>query len=79
MRTKNKKRSEPEEDDKDYEYTSDAEEHAVDIGGWNQRRSMCNDSAYVCNGGDGGNDGDDDDNDEFLSSRAGQRRFRGDG
>ena len=68
VRSKNKKRSEPEEDDEDYEYTSDAEENAVDIGGWNQRRSMCDDSAYVCNGGDGGNDDDDDDDDEFLSS-----------
>ena len=65
VRTKNKKRSEHEEDDEDYEYTSDAEEHAVDIGGWNQRRSMCDDSTYVRNGGDGGND--DDNDDEFLS------------
>jgi hypothetical protein len=68
VRTKNKKRSEPEDDDEDYEYTSDAEEHAVDIGGWNQRRSMCDDSAYVHNGDDGGDDDDDDDDDEFLSS-----------
>jgi hypothetical protein len=63
-----KKRSEP-DDAKDYEYTSDAEDNAVDIGGWSQRRSMCDDGAYVDNGGDGANGDDDDDNeDEFLSS-----------
>lgn len=63
VRTRPKKRSEP-EDDEEYEYTSDAEVHAVDVGGWSQRRSMCDDGASVRNGGDD----DDDDDDEFLSS-----------
>ena len=66
VRARKKNRSEP-DDAEDYEYTSDAEDNAVDIGGWSQRRSMCDDGAYVDNGGDGAN-GDDDDNDEFLSS-----------
>ena len=63
VRTRPKKRSEP-EDDEEYEYTSDAEVHAVDVGGWSQRRSMCDDGASVRNGGDD----DDDNDDEFLSS-----------
>ena len=67
VRARKKKRSEL-DDAEDYEYTSDAKDNAVDIGGWSQKRSMCDDGADDDNGGDGANGDDDDNDDEFLSS-----------
>ena len=68
-----KKGSEP-DDAEDYEYTSDADDNAVDIGGWSKRRSMCDDGMYVDNGGDGAKgDDEDDDEDEFLSSMSNEQ------
>ena len=66
------KKKKIEVDDSDTEYESDPEDDGapVDIGGWSQRRSMCDDGGDADGGDEQHNDdGDDDDNDDkFLSS-----------
>jgi hypothetical protein len=75
--SRNKKRDEV-DGCEDFEYESEDDDAAVDMGGWSQRQSMCNDGDDA-DGGDGGGGrdddedhydagGNDDDDDEFLSS-----------
>ena len=86
--SRNKKRDEV-DGCEDFEYESDDDDAAVDMGGWSQRQSMCNDGDDA-DGGDGGggddeedhydaggND-DDDDDDEFLSSTSKEMFDNGD-
>ena len=75
--SRKKKRSAEVDDSEEFEYESDPDDEAVDIGGWSNRRTLineCGDDADEDGGDDehtnnGGNeDDDDDDDDEFLSS-----------
>ena len=75
-----KKKSDEVDNSEDFEYESDDDHAAVDMGGWSQRQLMCNDGDDANEDGGGGDDeedhydaggnddDDDDDDDEFLSS-----------
>ena len=73
-----KKKSDEVDNSEDFEYESEEEDGAVDMGSWSRRQSMCDDGddAEEGDGGGGRDDdedhydagGNDDDDDEFLSS-----------
>ena len=89
MPSRNKKSDEV-DDCKDFKYESDDDDAAVDMGGWSQRQSMCNDgdNANEDSGGsddeedhydaEGNDDDDDDDDEEFLLSTSKEMLDNGD-